>query len=90
MELPVHIGDLNWFREERRKDNDRQAVFPTPTIPFGNDPEEDEPHDDFTVPQKVPHVTQSGNTTKMPYIGYECQERRINDWNSGRRRHLQS
>ena len=35
----------------------RQAVFSTPTNPFGDDPEEEEPHDDFTVPQKAPHVT---------------------------------
>ena len=41
----------------KEKDNDRQSVFLTPTNPFGNDPEEEEPHDDFTVPQKVPHVT---------------------------------
>ena len=41
----------------KEKDKARQAVFLTPTNTFGNDPEEDEPHDDFTVPQKVPHVT---------------------------------
>ena len=38
MALSVHTG--------------RQGVFPTPTNPFGDDPEEEEPHDDFTVPQK--------------------------------------
>ena len=32
----------------------------------------------------------NGNTTKMPYAGYDYQRRRIKDWNSGRRSHLQS
>ena len=32
------------------KDKAHQAVFLTPINPFGNDPEEDGPHDDFTVP----------------------------------------
>ena len=41
--------------EER--DKDRQAVFLTPTNPFGNDLEEEEPHDENTVPQKIPYVT---------------------------------
>ena len=27
------------------------------TNPFGNDPEEEDTHDDFTVPQKAPYVT---------------------------------
>ena len=30
----------------KEKDKARQAVFPTPTNPFGTDPEEGEPHDD--------------------------------------------
>ena len=32
---------------EKEKDKARQAVLLTPTNPFGNDPEEEEPHDDF-------------------------------------------
>ena len=40
----------------KEKDKDRQAVFLTPTNPFGNDPEE-EPHNDYTVPQKVLFVS---------------------------------
>ena len=31
-----------------------------------------------------------GNTTKMPYIGYDYQEIRIKDWNSGTRSHSKS
>ena len=31
-----------------------------------------------------------GNTTKMQFSGYDYQKRRIKDWNSGRRSHLQS
>ena len=38
----------------KEKDKARQAVFPTPTNLFGYDPEEEELHDDNTVPQKVP------------------------------------
>ena len=41
----------------KEKDNARQAVFLTPTNPFGNDLEEEEPHDVFTVPQKAAYVT---------------------------------
>ena len=41
----------------KEKDKARRAVFLTPTNPFGDDPEEERPHDDFTVPQKAPHVT---------------------------------
>ena len=31
----------------KEKDKARQAVFLTPTNPSGNDPEEEEPHDDY-------------------------------------------
>ena len=41
----------------KEKDEARQTVFLTPTNPFGNDPEAEEPHDDYTVPQKEPCVT---------------------------------
>ena len=37
----------------KEKDKARQAVFLTPTNPFGNDPVEEGPHDDYTVSQKV-------------------------------------
>ena len=41
------------------KENDkaRQVVFFTPLNPFGNAPDEEKPHDNFTVPQKVHHTT---------------------------------
>ena len=41
----------------KENDRDRQAIFFTPLNPFGNDPEEEEPHFDCTVPQKVHHQT---------------------------------
>ena len=47
--------EMDWFQKERKK-KARQAVFLTPTNPLGNDPDE-EPHDDYTVPQKILHVT---------------------------------
>ena len=40
----------------KEKAKARQAVFLTSTNPFGDDPEEEELHDDFTVPQKASHV----------------------------------
>ena len=33
----------------------RQTVFFTPLNTFGRDSEEEEPHDDYTFPQKVRH-----------------------------------
>ena len=41
------------------KENDRarQALFPTPLNPSGEDPKEEKPHFDFKVPQKAPHET---------------------------------
>ena len=41
----------------KEKDKARQAVFLTPINLFGNDPEEEESHDDFKVPQKTAYVT---------------------------------
>ena len=41
------------------KENDRarQGLSFTPLNPFGNDPDEEKPHFDHTVPQKVPFET---------------------------------
>ena len=41
----------------KEKDKYRQAVFLTPTNPFGHDPEEEIATNDFTVPQRVPYIT---------------------------------
>ena len=41
----------------KEEDKARHAVFLTPTNPSGDDPEEERPHDVFTVPQKAPNVT---------------------------------
>ena len=41
----------------REKDKARQAVFLTSKNPCGNDPEEEKPHSDYSVPQKAPHET---------------------------------
>ena len=43
--------------EREKKDRTPQAVFLTPLNPFGKDPEEEKPHFDYTVPQKVPCET---------------------------------
>ena len=46
-----------WIPGGNEKDKARQAVSGTPTNPFGNDPEGEEPHDACKVPQKVLYVT---------------------------------
>ena len=43
--------------EREEKDKAQEAVFFTPLNPFGNDPDEEKPHDDHTVPQKVHYQT---------------------------------
>ena len=53
----------------KEKDKARQAVFPTPTNPFGNDPEEEERHDDNTVPQKVPCGTHWKHDQNAVFLG---------------------
>ena len=75
--------------EGHEKDKARQAFFLTPTNPCGNDSEEEEPHDDYTVPQKVPYVTRWKHDQNALYL-IRLSKRRIKDWNSGRRSHLQS
>ena len=66
MELPVHIGKrIDFGRKE--KDKARQAVFLKPTNLFGNDPEEKEPHDDCTFPQKITFVTRCKNDKNAVY-----------------------
>ena len=50
----------------KENDNARQAGFFSPLNPFGNDPEEEEPHFDDTVPQKY-IVKLVGNTIKMRF-----------------------
>ena len=67
----------------KEKDKARQAVFLTPTSPFADDPEEEEPHDDFRVPRKA-SMFRNGSMTRTQFAGYDCQRRRIKDWNSGK------
>ena len=43
----------DWFRVERKATKGRQTVFFTPLNPSGGDSDEEEPRDDYTVPQKV-------------------------------------
>ena len=45
------------LREERKNDNSRQPVFFTPLDPFGNNPDEEKTHDDYTIPHKVHYKT---------------------------------
>ena len=57
MELSAHTGKRIGSRRKRNDSQTRQAVFLTPTNLFGDDLEEEEPHDNFTVPQKASYVT---------------------------------
>ena len=74
----------------KEEDKARHAVFLTPTNPSGDDSEEERPHDDFTVKKNALHVTKWKYDKNAVHTGYDCQRRRIKDWNSGRRSHLQS
>ena len=62
----------------KEKDKAPQAVFLTPTSPLADDPEEEEPHDDFRVPQKA-SMLRNGSMTRTQCAGYDCQRRRIKD-----------
>ena len=58
MEFSVHTGKGTDSGGEEKDKARQSSVFLTPTDPFGNDPEEEEPDDDFTtVPQKAAHAT---------------------------------
>ena len=52
----------------KESDKGRQTVFFTPLNPFGGDPKEEEPRDDYTVPQRCT-TTVIGNVTGMQCIG---------------------
>ena len=88
-ELPLHIGH-GLIPGGKEKDKARQTVFLTPTNPFGNDPEEDEPHDDFHSSTEGTSRDPLGTRRKCRFFGYDYQERRIKDCKSGKRNHLQS
>ena len=63
------------------KEKDR-AVFQIPTNLFGNDPEEEEPPDDYTVPQKVPYVTRWKHDQDAAYLIRlsKAQDRGLEFW----------
>ena len=56
MEHSVHTGKRT-DSGGKEEDKARHAVFLTPTNLSGDVLEEEKPDDDFTVPQKAPHVT---------------------------------
>ena len=60
---------------------DHTAILTTFT--FGNDPDEEQPHDDYTVPQKV-HYETDWKRNQDAVFGYNYPERRIKDCNSGK------
>ena len=57
VELSIHLGS-GIIPGGKENDKARQAVFFTLLHPFGNDPDEEKPHDDCTVPLKVHYHTQ--------------------------------
>ena len=73
------------------KENDkaRQAVFFTPLDPFGNDPHEEKPHDEYTVPQKE-HYKTHWKHNQDAENWYNYPEGRIKDSNFGKQNHLLS
>ena len=47
----AHILIPYQWKEENKEE--RQTIFCTPLDPFGEKSDEEEPRDDFTIPQKV-------------------------------------
>ena len=52
MERSIYLGKRT-DSGGKESDKARHAVFFTPLNPFGENPDEKEPHDDYAVPQKV-------------------------------------
>ena len=57
MGFAVYSGEWKKIQEEKRRTKARHAVFLTPLNPLGQDPEEEKPHSDDTIPQKAPYET---------------------------------
>ena len=74
----------------KEKDKARQSVFLTPTNPCGNDPEEERNLMTISQFHRKQLMLRNGSMIRMQFSGYDCQKRRIKDWNSGKRSHLQS
>ena len=80
---------MDWFQEERRKIKPGKQSFKHQRILL-----------EMTQRKKSLMMTTQfhrkhlmslvGNLTTMQYTGYDCRKRRIKDWNSGRRSHLQA
>ena len=56
---------------------DKQYLFFTHLNPFGNDPGEEKPHEDYTVPQKVRYKTNWKHNQDAVYWIKNFPERRI-------------
>ena len=66
----------------KENDKGRQTVFFTPLNPVGMNSAEEEPRDDYTVPQKVPYQSHwKRNPDALYWIN--CPEHKIKDCNSG-------
>ena len=73
----------------KESDKGRQSVFFTPLSPFGGDSDEEEPNDDYTVPQKM-HYHNHWKHDQDAVYWVKNPEHKINDCNSGKRSHMQS
>ena len=89
MEFLIHLGS-GLIPGRKENDKARQAVFFMPLIPFGNDPDAEKPHGDYTVLQKVHYQTCWKRNQDAVQVGLNCPERRIKDCNSDKQNHLQS
>ena len=68
---------------DRKSKRGRQTIFFTPLNPFGEDSDEEETRDDYTIPQKNALSQQIGNVTRMPLRGQNYPEHQIEDCNFG-------
>ena len=81
---PELIG--TWVGKE--SDKGRQTVFFTPLIPFGEDSNEEEPRDDYSISQKV-HNHSNWKSNQDAVNWKNCPEHKIKDCTSAKRSHMQ-
>ena len=66
MELSVHTGKGTDSSRKRERQSPSSSLSNT-NDPFGHDLEEEEPHDDFAVPQKAANVTKWKDNQNAAY-----------------------
>ena len=92
VERSICLGERTDSGCEKNATKHGKAVFFTPADPFfGENQDEEEPHDDHAVPQKVHHDSHwTRNQDDVYWIKLSYPEHKIKDCNSGKQSHLRS